>query len=162
MPPKVIVTQVSSLRDISDVETLFKDYAQALGIDLSFQDFEAELESLPGKYAPPTGALLLARFEDTGQAVGCVGLRAFDGNEVCEMKRLYVDPKGRGTGLGKVLSSAIVSEARRLRYRAMRLDSLVDMTSAQAIYAHLGFVEIPPYRVNPIQGARFFELDLMG
>jgi len=128
---------------------LFREYADSLGVDLAFQGFEEELAALPDGY----DVLLLAG-ED-----GCVGVRPFaDG--VCEMKRLYVRPSARGTGLGRALAVAAVEHARALGYRVMRLDTMPAMGAAQALYESLGFVEIPPYRHNPVPGARFMELDL--
>ena len=128
---------------------LFREYAGSLGVDLSFQGFEEELAALPAGY----DAILLAGDE------GCVGVRPF-GDAVCEMKRLYVRPAARGSGLGRTLALAAVEQARTLGYRAMRLDTMPSMGAAQALYASLGFVEIPPYRHNPVPGARFMELQL--
>jgi ribosomal protein S18 acetylase RimI-like enzyme len=129
-----------------------------LPIDLGYQDFDEELASLPGKYAPPSGALLLARNE-RGVAIGCVALRAF-GEGVCEMKRLYVAPEGRGAGLGRALAEAIIEAARAAGYREMRLDTLASMAGAQALYRALGFVEIARYYDTPIEGTVFMSLKL--
>ena len=137
---------------------LFEAYAKSLGIDLSFQDFATEMKSMPGKYAPPNGSLLLARENVNGDAVGCVGLRSLGGDRCCEMKRLYVDPKGRGLGVGKTLVEAVIEEAQRLGYQAMRLDTLPDMTSARKLYKSLGFTEISSYYDTPIEGTIFLEL----
>jgi putative acetyltransferase len=139
--------------DLEEVRALFREYAESLPFALDFQDFDDELAALPGAYAPPRGALLLAR------GAGCVGLRPFE-DTTCEMKRLYVRPSARGTGLGRRLAEAIVAEARRLGYSHMRLDTVSGMDSAQSLYERLGFYEIGPYRPNPIAGARFLELEL--
>ena len=143
--------------DIPTVRSLFREYAQSLGFDLSFQDFEAELASLPGKYAPPQGALLIARHGGTSCA--CVALRKID-EECCEMKRLYVQPARRGLGIGRQLVERILDEARAGGYRRMRLDTLSTMVSAVALYRSFGFRDIPPYIFNPIPGALFMERDL--
>jgi len=141
--------QIAVADDVELVRTLFREYAGSLGVDLSFQGFEEELAALPGGY----DVLLVAGSE------GCVGVRPFaDG--VCEMKRLYVRPSARGSGLGKALVLAAIERARRLGYESMRLDTMPAMAAAQALYESLGFVEIPPYRHNPVAGSRFMELDL--
>jgi putative acetyltransferase len=139
--------------DLEEVRALFREYAASLPFALDFQNFDDEIAGLPGAYAPPHGALLLAR------GAGCAGLRPFDGT-TCEMKRLYVRPSARGTGLGRRLAEAIVDEARRLGYSHMRLDTVPGMAPAQSLYERLGFYEIGPYRPNPIAGARFLELEL--
>ena len=143
--------------DLPIVRRLFRQYADSLGIDLEFQDFETELTSLPGKYSPPRGCLLLAW--DGDRAVGCVALRSIDEN-VCEMKRLYVDPAIRARGLGRRLAERIIQEARVIGYRSMCLDTLSSMTSALRLYYDLGFRPIKPYVFNPIAGAIFLGLDL--
>lgn len=135
--------------DVELVRTLFREYAGSLGVDLSFQGFEEEVAALPDGY----DVLLVAGSD------GCVGVRPFaDG--VSEMKRLYVRPSARGTGLGRALALAAIEHARALGYSAMRLDTMPAMGAAQALYESLGFVEIPPYRHNPVAGTRFMELDL--
>jgi GNAT superfamily N-acetyltransferase len=133
---------------------LFDAYAASLGIDLSFQDFAAEMATMPGKYAPPAGELLLAR-DAHGEAIGCVGLRPLPTDGCCEMKRLYVSPHGRGLGLGKALVEAIIGEARRIGYREIRLDTLPTMSEAVAVYRRAGFVPIEPYYDTPIVGTTF-------
>jgi GNAT superfamily N-acetyltransferase len=149
LPPHAVVHAA----DLEEVRALFREYADSLPFSLDFQDFERELAELPGAYAPPLGALLLVR------GAGCVALRALDGS-TCEMKRLYVRPSARGRGLGRVLAEAVIAEGRRLGYERMRLDSTPGMESAQALYARLGFREIAPYRLNPVPGTRFLELQL--
>jgi ribosomal protein S18 acetylase RimI-like enzyme len=136
---------------------LCEEYARSLGFDLDFQDFDEELASFPGSYTPPSGCLLIAEIGD--EAIGCVALRRLS-DDVCEMKRLYVRPDHRGTKTGRRLAEAVIREARRIGYERMRLDAIRSMTAAVALYRSLGFVEIPQYRVNPIDGAVFFELIL--
>jgi len=159
MSGDAVIGPVTSAADLAAVADLMRAYAGWIGIDLGFQGFEAELASLPGKYAPPTGALLLARSAD-GRAVGCVALRALAEAGCCEMKRLYILPEGRGHGLGRRLAEAIIDEARRLGYREMRLDTLPSMQGALAIYRGLGFVEAAPYYQTPIAETVFLWLDL--
>jgi len=144
-------------QDLPVVRTLFREYVDGLGVDLSFQDVEAELAGLPGRYAAPAGRLLLAWRGD--EAIGCVALRALDGGD-CEMKRLFVRPRARGLRLGRVLAERIVAEARVAGYARIRLDTLPGMGTAQALYSALGFVPTEPYVFNPIAGTRFLALDL--
>ncbi|MBP0593342.1 GNAT family N-acetyltransferase [Paraburkholderia sp. LEh10] len=143
--------------DIDAVRTIFREYAESLGVDLGFQSFDAELAALPGKYAPPGGIILLAWREE--ELVGCAALRPFE-HDICEMKRLYVRPAGRGQQLGRRLAQAILHAAREAGYRKMRLDTLPTMQAAQRLYASLGFRPISAYVFNPIEGTRFLELDL--
>ena len=139
------------------VRRIFQQYAGSLSFDLGFQGFEEELANLPGEYKPPAGCLLLAA--DGNEIVGCVALRPI-GEGLCEMKRLYVIPERRGKGVGLILAEAAIREAARIGYGRMRLDTVPSMTSAIGLYRSLGFEEIGPYRLNPIPGAKFFELDL--
>ena len=154
------ISKLESPEDLKDTIVLFEEYAKSIGIDLSYQDFTTELATMPGKYAPPNGSLLLARIDSTRTAIGCVGLRPLGPDGVCEMKRLYVEPSGRGLGVGKALAMAVINEARRLRYSSMRLDTLPTMASAITLYKGLGFREISPYYDTPIEGTIFLELSL--
>lgn len=144
--------------DLPALAQLFRAYAASLPIDLGYQGFDAELASLPGKYAPPAGALLIGR-DASGVALGCVAMRPLE-QGVCEMKRLYVAPEARGSGLGKQLAVAIVDAARAAGYREMRLDTLMSMTSAIALYEQLGFVRIGAYYDTPIENTVFMSLQL--
>ncbi len=142
---------------LDEIKKLFIEYVQSLGVDLSFQGFQEELQSLPGKYAPPDGILLLAEVE--GKAAGCVALRKID-QDICEMKRLYVRPAYRGLGIGKSLVERIIREGSRLGYGFMRLDTLPSMGNAQSLYQGFGFYDIEPYIFNPVEGTRYMELKL--
>jgi len=143
--------------DLPLVSQLFREYAGSLDIDLCFQNFEAELASLPGKYAPPEGRLLLAW--DANDVVGCVALRPI-GAASCEMKRLYIKPQARGQRLGHRLAERICQEAREAGYLRICLDTLPAMTAALQIYRSLGFKQIEPYVFNPVDGALFLGLEL--
>jgi len=145
----------ATAEDLHAVKELFRDYEASLPFDLSFQDFEQELAGLPGRYAPPSGRLLLAHC--AGAFVGCVALRQI-GAGLCEMKRLFVQPAFQGKGIGKALAQAIVEEARRIGYKRMRLDTVLE--PAQSLYRSLGFREIPPYQHVPVTGVVFMELEL--
>jgi len=143
--------------DIPAVRELFLEYADSLGFNLCFQDFDEERASLPGKYAEPDGCLLVAKIGD--KSCGCVALRRLEGR-ICEMKRLYVKPDFRKRGLGKLLVERVISEAKIRGYEFMRLDTIATMQSAIKLYKALGFYEIPAYTFNPIPGAVYLELCL--
>jgi putative acetyltransferase len=143
--------------DIAAVKALFLEYAQSLDFSLCFQGFDQEMATFPAKYSPPKGGLLLAKVN--GAPAGAVGVWQ-QAPGVCEMKRLYLKPQFRGLDLGRRLAAGIVEEGRRLGYRAIRLDTLKTMVAARALYATMGFVEVPPYYDNPIDGAVYMELPL--
>jgi len=143
--------------DLKTARDLFEQYAQSLGFDLGFQDFAAELENLPGDYAPPHGCILLAKQDE--HIVGCVALRNLEEN-VCEMKRLYVLLEARGKSIGRKLAEAAIQRAKQIGYERMRLDTLASMQAANRLYSSLGFHPIAPYRYNPLEGAQFYELPL--
>jgi ribosomal protein S18 acetylase RimI-like enzyme len=143
--------------DLPVMRELFEEYGRSLGIDLSFQGFDQELVSLPGKYAPPHGAVIIARSD--GVPCGCVALRRID-ERTCEMKRLYVRPGNRGLRIGAELVTRIIETAKARGYGAMRLDTLPSMTSAVSLYRSFGFQEIEPYIYNPLPGALFMEKGL--
>ena len=164
--------------DMDEVRAIFRDYAASTGIDLAFQNFEKELATLPGFYVAifiaragslhltasgGSQSLLSAGPADEAESVcspaGCVALRHLD-EGICEMKRLYVRPAYRGRNLGRTLAMHVIDEARKRGYRTMRLDTLPSMTAAMALYRTLGFVEVAPYRYNPVEGSRFLELTL--
>jgi GNAT superfamily N-acetyltransferase len=151
------VFRATTDEDIEAARTLFNEYAAGLGISLCFQNFDHELSTLPGDYAPPDGRLLLAKVDD--QIAGCIALRKLAPG-ICEMKRLFVRPAYRSTGLGRDLVNTILDEARKLGYTHMRLDTLPGrMDKAIALYRSIGFVDIEPY-YRSVEGAKFMELDL--
>jgi ribosomal protein S18 acetylase RimI-like enzyme len=142
--------------DIPLVRALFTEYACSLNIDLCFQNFDAELDALPGDYAPPRGTLVLAR--SGSELVGCCAMRPLDTADytnACEMKRLYVRPALRGSGVGRRLAEAVMEAAQQAGYATMLLDTLSEMETARAMYQDLGFTEVPPYYYNPIEGAHY-------
>lgn len=157
------ILPVRTARDLEATKTLFTAYVEWLDLDLSFQDFETEMASMPGKYAPPTGDLLTARDTLTNTPLGCVAVRPLPsagGVTICEMKRLYVSPLGRGRGLGKELVKTAIGTAKRMGYSEIRLDTLPKMEAARSLYASLGFREIEPYYDTPLEGTFFLGLRL--
>lgn len=162
MPPPVIRLQAPDTPALFDAtRELFREYAHALGIDLCFQNFEAELAGLPGDYAAPHGALLLAFVDE--ELAGCGAFRPLadvDYANACEMKRLYVRRAFRRFGLGRLLAQALIDGATQAGHSAMLLDTLDDMEAARGLYESLGFEEVPPYYFNPIPGAHYLKVDL--
>lgn len=159
--PAIQFSPPESALDLEQTRLIFLEYAEALGIDLCFQNFEEELSNLPGDYAPPRGALLLVRVD--GKVAGCCALRPIDGVDyanAAEMKRLYVRPAFRRFGLGRQLAELILDVARTKGYSAVLLDTLDDMEAARALYEDLGFEEVPPYYHNPIAGAHYLKVAL--
>ena len=152
-----IISEARTSSEFVEARRLFEEYAAALSVDLSFQDFAQELVTLRDMYSPPTGCLLLAR--RNGTPIGCVALRKFRGN-VCEMKRLFVQSRARGRKLGKALTERVIERARECGYKRMVLDTLESMESARRLYRSVGFRETSPYYENPIDGAVYMELDL--
>lgn len=143
--------------DLQDIRKMLEEYQRALNLDLSFQHFKREVDGLPGEYVPPTGALLVARID--GTAAGMVALRRRSDIR-CEMKRLFVRPFARGTGLGRALAEQAIQIGRARGYRQMVLDTLPSMGEAHALYAALGFRAIPAYYPSPIVGTTYLALDL--
>lgn len=145
---------------VEQTRALFVEYEQSIGFSLCFQGFQDELTALPGAYAPPSGCLLLAIDDEKPESpAGCIALRRID-DRICEMKRLYVRPGNRGLKLGRRLAEEVIRRAREIGYERMCLDTVPFMTEAIALYTSLGFIDIPPYRHNPIEGARYMELGL--
>ena len=159
--PKIELRRPTTEAELASVATVFREYAASLDIDLCFQNFDDEIASLPGDYAPPAGHLLLAYVD--GELAGCGALRRFadaDDANACEMKRLFVRPAHRRVGLGRILAQALLDEGRRAGYSAMLLDTLDDMEAARELYGSLGFVEVAPYYFNPIPGAHYLKAEL--
>lgn len=154
MPDLAAIDLVRNPDDLVAVIALMRAYASSLPVDLGYQNFEAEMAAMPGKYAAPMGALLLARRSD-GLPIGCVALRPMHEPGRCEMKRLYIAPEGRGQGLGRRLVEALMQDARRIGYREICLDTLPHMADAMGLYAKLGFAAIPPYYGPAPTGTRF-------
>jgi len=159
--PHIQLITPSTPAELLATRHIFEEYARQLGIDLCFQNFDAELAELPGDYAEPSGALLLAMVN--GELAGCCAMRPLDSVDypnACEMKRLYVRDAYRRLGLGRQLAEAVMDAARVAGYHHMLLDTLTEMESARALYQDLEFKEIPPYYHNPIAGAHYLKADL--
>ena len=159
--PSIDLRSPDTPQRLDAAREILREYARSLDVDLCFQNFEAELASLPGDYAPPTGQFLLAYVD--GELAACGALRGYsdaDYANACEMKRLYVRPAFRRFGLGRSLAEVLLDEARRAGYSTMLLDTLDDMEAARELYGMLGFQEIPPYYFNPIPGAHYLKADL--
>lgn len=162
--PRIPIAELTAPIDSHDIETLrglIREYAGRLGVDLCFQDIDHELAALPGEYAAPRGAMLLATID--GKPAGCVALRPLDSADypnAAEMKRLYVRDHYRGSGLGRELAEAALEAAREAGYSCVLLDTLDDMEAARGLYEDLGFHEIPPYYHNPIPGAHYLKCEL--
>jgi ribosomal protein S18 acetylase RimI-like enzyme len=154
---EVEIVEAASKADFALGRELFEEYARAIDVDLCFQDFAAELDRLSVMYAPPAGALLLAKAG--GQTAGCVGLRKLR-DDICEMKRLYVRPEFRGRHLGRRMAEDIARRGRGLGYRTLVLDTLGTMEAAQKLYLSMGFKPATSYYVNPLPNVKYFSLDL--
>jgi GNAT superfamily N-acetyltransferase len=153
-----LIRDADSAADVAHARSLFEEYAAWLAVDLCFQGFAEELSTLPGAYAPPRGRLLLAGPPDA--PVGCIALRPLPEPGVGEVKRLYVRPAARGTGVGCALVEAILREARSIGYRELKLDTLEWMSDARRLYGRLGFAQCPAYYHNPLPGAVYMRLAL--
>jgi putative acetyltransferase len=161
VPGRELIRQASTARDFLQARAMFEEYAAWLDVDLCFQNFEQELASLPGAYAPPRGRLLLAGPPEL--PVGCVALRPLPQTQdtaIGEIKRLYVRPEARGTGLGRSLVETLLVEARAIGYRELKLDTLAAMTAARSLYTTLGFRECEAYYPNPLHGTVYMTLAL--
>lgn len=159
--PAINIVVPNLPRELAAVAEIFSEYAIGLGVDLCFQDFDAELANLPGDYAAPRGALFTALVD--GKLAGCCALRPLDSADypnASEMKRLYVRPAYRGLGLGRTLAEVTLDSARSAGYSCILLDTLDEMESARALYEDLGFEEVPPYYHNPIAGAHYLKAQL--
>ncbi|HEY3250180.1 MAG TPA: GNAT family N-acetyltransferase [Ignavibacteria bacterium] len=154
----ILIYEAITENDIAEIKKLFIEYAESLNFDLCFQGFDKELNSLPGKYSPPEGFLLLAELNN--KIAGCIALRKLE-RDICEMKRLYVRPEFRGHNIGKLLCDELIKKAKSKGYKKMRLDTIShQMRSAIKLYKSYGFYEIPAYYHNPQEGVIFMELEL--
>lgn len=153
----ITIQSPQSELDYEHVGQMLQSYAQMLGIDFCTGNIDKEIGELPGQYGPPRGLLLIATVD--GQPAGCVGLRDL-GDDICEMKRLFIKPQFRGQGIGRQLATRLISEAMNLGYHTMRLDTLESMTAARALYKSMGFAPIEPYNIHPPECTHFMELQL--
>jgi GNAT superfamily N-acetyltransferase len=158
MTDSISLVPIESQEQAAVARELFREYADAIGVDLEYQGFTAEIAALPLPYTPPHGALLIARIN--GDTAGCVAFRRLNA-EIAEMKRLYVRPAFRNWGLGKYLVETTIQAARRAGYTVLRLDTLPSMAAAQGLYCKLGFIEISAYNSSHLPGTRFYELKLV-
>lgn len=149
---------ISAIQHLDEIRLLFREYANSLEIDLCFQDFEQELQSLPGKYSEPDGRMYIALLND--KVAGCIALRRFDQNSA-ELKRLYIRNGFRGLGISKRLIQRVIQDAMDTGYKSILLDTLETMKPAISLYTSFGFEEIESYYDNPIEGAKYFKLDLV-
>jgi len=156
--PQIEIIPATTPAELAELVELFVEYQRWLDVDLGFQDFDQELTTLPKEYATPRGCLLLARTAG-GELAGAGALRPLD-DEVCEMKRLYVRPAWQDRGLGRALAVALIDTAREAGYRALRLDTLEELTAGLELYRSLGFVRTEAYRYNPLPSVVYLELDL--
>nr|WP_116606647.1 GNAT family N-acetyltransferase [uncultured Albidiferax sp.] len=159
--PVIELVSPTQAEELDATRAIFQEYAGQLGVDLCFQSFDEELASLPGEYAAPRGALLLALVD--GELAGCCALRPLDSADYAnasEMKRLFVRKAFRGFGLGRQLAEAALDAARAAGYSCVLLDTLDDMEAARTLYEELGFAEVPPYYHNPIPGAHYLKADI--
>lgn len=159
--PEIALVHPSGPEMLGEAALIIREYAATLQVDLRFQDFDAELCTLPGEYAPPGGQLLLALVG--GAVAGCGAFRPFpesDYPNACEMKRLYVRPAFRSFGIGRLLVQSLLDDAARAGYSSVLLDTLDEMEAARGLYASFGFEEIPPYYFNPIAGAHYLKADI--
>lgn len=153
----ITVVHATTPQQIEQVRILFHEYRQYLGVDLCFQSFAQECDTLPGEYVSPKGSLRLAM--SGSHVVGCAALRPLE-EEACEMKRLFVRPAHRKKGYGAVLAETIIDDAKKIGYRSMRLDTLRGLVAAIHLYTYLGFKEISSYYPNPLPGVVYMELVL--
>ena len=146
-----------TLEELEEVREIFIEYADFLQVDLCFQDFEQELQTLHKVYLPPLGCIILARQDN--QIIGCIALKPI-GEGVCEMKRLYVRPAARGNALGKKLVEELIDFAKKAGYKTMKLDTISSLKDAIKLYRSKGFVETEAYVYNPLSEVLYFELKL--
>lgn len=150
--------EAKSEKEYQIAVALFKEYASQIGVDLAFQNFNQEIENIESQYSRPNGVIIIA-FKDEKIPLGCFGIRKLE-DAICELKRMYLIKDARGMGLGKKLLSKSIGMANELGYKKMKLDTLPTMLSAIKLYEQSGFYEIDPYRFNPIEGTKYFEIKL--